>query len=236
MDPTVTFSDAEHSFLHLAGQKVLILQEGDSRLEEIPLPPDQIRRIETRSEIRGPGPDGGWEMHGDAVLRGPLAQEWALQTRYASPEDARNWLRREISNALGIEAASFGLDSVSTSRVKVSYVCKLVGKRIDLRKGGFLLDTPIPGIARLNLDQKEGPMDVPALEQEDTWVLPAGYTRLQFQRPGSDSVDYEWSQEGNLVRRRFRTPVRNFPPDNAEAVRRYRSGWNSSVDAIVWVP
>ena len=235
LDPTFTFSNAATSYLHLVGQKALVLEPGASRFVEIPLFPGDANRIQTTSTLFGPDENGTYTLQGETVFSGQPASEWIRSTRYASPESSRERTRSYFKTLLGAEPSFTRIEDESVADVKVSYRIDMEGKNLDIGSGGLLLSFPGICVKTVFPTQREGMVEMGPLDQEDTWILPEGFTEIRSQPMNFKGVRGTWEQNGNRISRHFSIPHLQFTPRDSSSLREFQSGL-TRFSAVVWKP
>lgn len=211
-DPTMASADPGASYLHLMGQKVLLLSPGGSSIDTVDAVPGYRNRASTRSELviakpgKGAKTGKGWELRGVVGLKGKAAFEMNMTLRYRHPgkDEARTAVWDFLAEGFGIQATEWDWRAPAGDSLEIDFAMPAEQMAVGLGKGGVKLDVPtIMGLGAQEVDY-EGDRHYAPFEQEDAWALPAGYKPVKPRRFQRNGVDGRWSSADNTARRSFR--------------------------------
>lgn len=251
-DPTLASADPGSSWLHLTGQKVLLLATGASVVDTVEAAPGYRNRAATRSELvataksGGTGGNGtggeatgkGWTLRGTVGLKGKAAFEMNMALRYLHPgkDEARTAVWDFLAQGFAIHASEWDWKAPSADSLEITYSMPAEQMAVGLGKGGVKLDVPsLLGMGAQGVDY-EGDRHYAPFEQEDTWVLPRNYRPLKTREFRSGTAEGRWSSAAasGTVSRRFRHGGMVWKSDAKEDLVRFLGRVSEFAVAAVW--
>lgn len=242
-DGTLRFYDAvnkyanpRNSHLHLVGQKVLLLSRGGSRLLVIPSPSDFLNRIVSTSTIERQTAGDQWRIGGTIRLLGYAAYRLFPLLEDLREEEVHPFLCSYLNEAFRIAPTSTEITHAGQDTIEISYQAPFQRQYVDIDNGGFILNCPsvFGGEVRFTTLDYEGPRFFQGYEQEDTWVLPAGFTDLDARRIEHSLAEGGWVLEGNRLTRRFRLKTTTMPPERRDEVSAFLRQKTRFTKTTIW--
>lgn len=196
-DPTVSYGSASSSALHLMYQKALLLVPGATAPDTVMPADGWPTRIASACRLVRTGKEGPFTLQGEIAIKGAAAFDLGARLRYRDthPEEARAALRNFLRDRFGIEANTCSVKSGGSDSLAIAFT----HDRPVPDEGGLTLE--LPWLYRDEDLSRTG--FVPPLIQEDAWILPAGYGRLQGKGCKTSRGDITWASASGTARRGF---------------------------------
>jgi hypothetical protein len=238
-DPTVSSAQAGNSYLPLLGQKALLLSEGGSVTDTVAAAPGYRNRAYTRSRLL-PGKSGGWwELRGEVALKGKAAFDLnlALRNRFQVREEARGAIGNFLAADFGIRATEWDWQSPAADSLSITFAMPAQGMAVRLGAGGVKLDVPtLMGMGSLDLDF-DGDRMLTAFEQEDQWILPPGYRKLERRNLSAGpamAAEGRWTASGEKIRRDFKSQGKVWKAEEKSGLANFLGAVTDFSSAAVW--
>ena len=226
-DSTLHFYDAvnkyatpRNSHLHLVGQKVLLLSRGKSRLSVIPAPADFLNRIVGRCTVERTAAGKRWRIRGTIRLLGYAAYRLFPLLEDLRDEELHPFLCSYLDEAFRIAPTSTAITLEGRDTIDIAFQAPFQRQYVDIENGGFILNCPsvFGGDVRFTTLDYEGPRFFQGYEQQDTWVLPPGFTDLDAHEVEHPLARGGWELTGNELTRRFRLKTTQIPSERRKEV------------------
>lgn len=233
-DPTVKHGDPADSYLDLVDRTALLLREGRSSLVTVPHGDAFRNRIATNSSVRKTA--SGWHLAGSIRLEGQCAFHLLPALKGAVGEEVAPLLKSWLKELFALQATEARLVSSGDRAIEVAYEAPFNAHYLSMDKGGLLLSTPslFGGETRYTALHLEGPRRLRKFEQEDTWLVPAGFVELEQHALEHAFGRGAWAREGNRLTRTYAVQPVLVPAAQREQLSEYHRLQNRFQKATVW--
>jgi hypothetical protein len=235
-DPTVKQGDPFDSYFTLIDRTALLLKDGGSFLQVIPMGPGYQNRVASKSSIRKGTGTQGWNMVGSIRLEGQCAFSLRPILNASKGEEKGPLLKAYLKEMFSVEALDCRVVSETDHAIEVSYEASFNSNYLSMDKGGLLLAWPslYGGDVRFSSIRVEGSRYVQKFEQNDAWDVPAGFD--DFEKSDLEHMlgRGKWSKQGGAIQRSFASEVSVIPPEKQDYMSDYIRLKNRFVRGTIW--
>ncbi len=199
-DPTAYYSSAKKSSYWFLGQKALVLEEGMSRLVQVPQHEEDISRIYTRSHFEKN--HQGWQLFGSITLTGQLAWDVYSNLYFLSAEGNRPYQSFFLHGEFNLQPRSFSLQKSTLDTIRWEYQQDINAGYVKTGKGGILCNRPSIYASALRMtDSIESPVYLLPFSQDDAWDFPKDFNEKIESHALSPVIDGFWKNIDSTVYR-----------------------------------
>ncbi|MBF0430270.1 MAG: hypothetical protein HQK83_03255 [Fibrobacteria bacterium] len=236
IDPTVNFGNPASSFLHIHGQKALLIKPGNTHTTVIDAGDKFLNKIITQSSIQPGTGTVKWQLSGNIELFGMAAFRILPIINDLNQEEKKPFLTDMLKDYFNLNTLSSSVIKLTSDYIKIQYKANFNKAYVDMDKGGFVLESPslFGGQVRYTTLEREGPRFFEAIEQYDSWQLPPGFTDFELTNIDHAIATGKWQQNKNIISRQFINMRTNIQNDNRESLVSYFKIRKKFSNARIW--
>jgi transglutaminase-like putative cysteine protease len=235
-DPTVGFGSPADSHMPLLDRSALVLRPGASALERVGAAQDRRNRVETQASIV-PGPGKEWRLEGSIRLDGASAMLLHPFLAACKGDESQAFLRNYLETSFGVLPTACKASVVpDRTPILIEYQAPFTANYLSLDKGGLLVNQPslYGGETRYTTLDLEGPRHFHAVDQVDTWRVPAGFPELKADPLDHDLCQGSWRREGTALVRRYACRDADIAPRDRRVAEEFNQRKRRFARATLW--
>jgi len=206
LDPTNDQYSAASSYYNLLYQKVFVVKKDSSYLDIIKPDSEYQNRVLTQSEISMDESGAAWRIKGEVTFSGEWAIHCYLRIKNRENISEKQIVKDVLKRTLHITANDASVKKLTRSQVVFSYNADFFPSSLPGQVRGLPLN--VPGVFTPYLYysdvRNEGVRYLHKVYQEDSWVVPDGFTLTKFKSLDADFGSGHWSISRNAITRKYR--------------------------------